>query len=553
MQQERASDDKSVLRTALRWGRGTALLLVLTALLATAAGLLLPAALADALDAVVSGAATGPALPLLAAVLGTGVLAEVVAVVLTARLTAGTTARLRADLAAHLVRLRTAREFADGDAVSRLTGDCTGAGQITALAVELGTAAILGAGSVIALALLDWRIAAVFLCSVPLALLLVRSHLRRTGSDVLGYQEAAGDLGARLLDAAAGLRTIAAAGVIEQETARVLRPLPRLAATGAGMWRTQARMTWRSGLLLPLVQIAVLATAGIAVLEGSLRVGDVLAASGYAALGLGLVRQAPLFTALARARSCAERIAAVLAAEPEPDGARPLPPGPGTVELRGAGSGDRLSDVDLVVPGGTAVAVVGSSGAGKSALAEVLGGLRRPDTGSVRLDGVELSELDPGALRAAVGHAFERPALLGPTIGAAVGRGTTASAERIEDACRAARIHDLIARLPLGYDTPLERTPLSGGEAQRVGLARALVRAPRLLVLDDATAGLDAVTERQVEAALDAAGCTRVVVTHRVGTARRADAVVWLAAGRVRGTAPHEVLWADPDYRAVFA
>ncbi|SDD83353.1 ABC transporter ATP-binding protein [Actinokineospora iranica] len=533
----------------VRRDRGWVALLVATALIATAAGLLLPAALAAALDSVRAGGSAVLWVVVLGAV---GILAEVAGVVLTARVTANATARLRADLGDHLVRLGTHSDFADGDAVSRITGDCIGAGQIAALAVQLLGALLMSAGAITALALLDWRLAAVFLCAVPLALLLARSHLRLTAADVQAYQEVSGELGARLLDAVAGLRTITAAGVADQETARVLRPLPRLSAAGAGMWRTQARMVWRAGLLMPAVQVTVLAAAGFGVLTGRLTIGDMLAALGYAVLGLGVVRQIPLLTTLSRARSCASRIAAVLDTPAEDSAGQALPPGPGVVEVRRVGVDGALSEVDFVIPAGTAVAVVGRSGSGKSVLASVLAGLRRPDRGEVRLDGVPLSAVADADLRATIGCAFERPALLGSSVRAAVAYGVTADEAAVRAACRLAQVDDLVVRLPDGYATPLSRTPLSGGEAQRLGLARAVVRTPRLLVLDDATASLDTVTEAQVEAALAARPHTRVTITHRAGVASRADLVVWLDGGRVRGFGPHDVLWGESAYRAVF-
>ena len=120
-------------------------------------------------------------------------------------------------------------------------------------------------------------------------------------------------------------------------------------------------------------------------------------------------------------------------------------------------------------------------------------------------------------------------------------------------AARMAAVADVIDRLPGGYRTPLVDTPLSGGETQRLGLARAFA-AERLLILDDATSSLDTATEHRItEAVLGrAGGRTRLVVTHRTAAAAAADLVAWLDGGRLRGLAPHRQLWADPDYRAVF-
>ncbi len=118
----------------------------------------------------------------------------------------------------------------------------------------------------------------------------------------------------------------------------------------------------------------------------------------------------------------------------------------------------------------------------------------------------------------------------------------------------AAQVAPAVALLPEGWHTPLERAPLSGGEAQRLGLARAIYRRPRVLVMDDATASLDTVTEARVRSAISSvlAGRTRLVITHRVSSAAEADLVVWLADGRIRAVGPHRTLWDDPGYRAVF-
>jgi ATP-binding cassette subfamily B protein len=205
--------------------------------------------------------------------------------------------------------------------------------------------------------------------------------------------------------------------------------------------------------------------------------------------------------------------------------------------------------VDLEVPGGAAVAVVGRSGAGKSVLGALAGRLRDPDEGEVCLDGVSLAELSHAALRAAVGCAFERPVLVGANVADAIAPG--AAIGDVEAAARAVHAHEFVSRLPHGYRTELAAAPMSGGERQRLGLARAW-RAARLLVLDDATSSLDMVTELQISRTLTEGDRTRLVVTHRRSTAARADLVVWLDRGRVRGVGSHASLWADPAYREVF-
>ncbi len=158
-------------------------------------------------------------------------------------------------------------------------------------------------------------------------------------------------------------------------------------------------------------------------------------------------------------------------------------------------------------------------------------------------------------LRAEVGYAFERPALLGGTIAGTIGFGAFEPAEPgIVQAARAARADGFVRRLPAGYDTGCADAPLSGGEVQRLGLARAFAHPGRLLVLDDATSSLDTVTERDVSRAIlrDTPAGTRLIVAHRAATAARADQVAWLEDGRVRAVAPHAWLWELPDYRAVF-
>jgi ATP-binding cassette, subfamily B, bacterial RamA/AmfB len=546
--------DTLLIETAKRQP-GTLATVIAASSVATAAGLILPSALASAVDAAVSGRSVSSAVLVLAVVGGLDVASAALGGLLAATLTARTTATLRRLLVRARIGAGIRSPFAPGDAVSRLAGDCTNAGAIASIAVQLVMSTVLSAGAIVLLAIVDWRLAVVFALGVPPALLLARGHVRLTAKDVLTYQRVSGEIGARLLDAVRGLRTIAASGTAAQETSRVLRPLPTLTAAGSGMWRAQAAMVWRAALLYPAVELAVLAAAGFGVMTGRLSVGDVLAALAYVGLGMGLVGQIPVLTTLARARSSAQRVAEVLDAPRAPHGTQLALPSPGTVTFAHVGVAGVLSDVDFTVPGGSVAAVIGRSGSGKSTVVGLIGGLAEPDRGQVLLDGVPVASLRPEVLRHRVAYAFERPALLGFSVADAVAYGTRAGGDAVIAACRAAQIHDLIVRLPLGYATPLRETPLSGGEAQRLGLARAVVRAPSVLILDDATASLDTVTEARVTDALrhTLPGRTRLVVTHRAATAARADHVAWLDNGKLRGFGTHADLWQDPDYRTLFA
>src|SRR5262249_34172391 len=150
-------------------------------------------------------------------------------------------------------------------------------------------------------------------------------------------------------------------------------------------------------------------------------------------------------------------------------------------------------------------------------------------------------------------YAYARPALLGGTVGGTIALGPDCPPpDAVAAATRAACAEEFVTRLPLGDATPLAEAPMSGGEAQRLGLARAFAHAGRVLVLDDATSSLDTATEQRVTAALLGAGPrTRLLVAHRAATAARADYVLWLEDGAVRGYDRHAHLWHNPAYRAV--
>ncbi|MFF6996741.1 ABC transporter ATP-binding protein [Streptomyces sp. NPDC008313] len=561
-----ASPDASapLLRAATRHSGGRCAVLCLATVAAAGAGLLLPAVLGRALDLLLAHPGDPRAtrwvlycagLVLLLAVL------DAVETVLAATTNARATGFLRERLIGHVLSVgpRALHRFGSGELVARLVGNAAQAGTAPATLAALAAALAGPLGAMVALGLLDPWLTAVLICGAPLLTLLLRAFARDSSQCVARYQEAQGRIAGRLAEAIGGHRTIAADGSADQEVERVLGPLPDLSREGHRMWRVQGRAAARAVAVAPLLQLGVLATAGLLLVHHRLSLGDVLAASRYAVLATGVGVLVGQVSGLVRARASARRLGELLDEPATVHGTRRLPPGRGRLELRGvtARRGGRtvLDGVDLVVPAGTTLAVVGRSGAGKSLLAALAGRLADPDEGEVLLDGVPLRELAPDALRPAVGYAFERPVLLGATIGGTIAFGVPEpSPDRVREAARAARADTFVRRLPEGYATPCAGAPLSGGEIQRLGLARAFAHPARLLVLDDALSSLDTVTEHHITRALLSRpeGGSRLVVAHRTSTAARADAVAWLDGGRIRALGPHARLWRSPAYRAVF-
>ena len=543
--------------TIARRGGGWLPLIGASALVGTVTTLALPAVLGHAVDAVVAGDGSRRWLAVAAALIAVGLACELLDAYAGTACVAGTTAWLRGSLVRHLLAVGppgTAR-FGTGDLVSRVSGGAADAAQAGPSVVAVAIAALPPLGSLVLLAYIDLWIAVAFLAGVTLVALVLRTFTRRTAAVITAYQQIQGRIAGRLAESLAGSRTIAAAGTAEREERRVLEPLPALREQGVLTWRVLARSGAQAAVVGPLVLVAVLAAGGLALVDGRISAGELFAASRYAVLGAGLGGLTGVFGRLARARAGAHRVTEVLGLPPVRHGHRTLPAGPGRLEFRGvtvhAGEATLLDSVDLTLPGGTAIAVVGRSGAGKSVLAALAARLRDPDRGVVLLDGVPLGELSHTALRSAVGCAFERPVLVGGTVADAIGLGL--DQDHVRAAARATHAHEFVCRLPQGYDTALADAPMSGGEAQRLGLARAW-NAGRLLVLDDATSSLDMVTEMQISRALtgDGGGRTRLIVTHRAATAARADLVVWLDGGRVRAVGPHDRLSDAPEYREVF-
>lgn len=537
------------------WGLG------LTSLLIAAAELALPAVIGRAVDAILRGRSAG------LWALRCGVL---IAVLVTCDaiddLAAGTaiarsTAALRHRLLGHYLSLgsASARRWPAGEITARLVGNAADAGRVAPDVVRSVAGFIPALGGIVALVMIDPWLAVTFLAGMPILTLALRSFSRAAAGINERYLAVQGTIAGRLLDALAGARTIAAAGTTEAEARRILAPVPELHRAGVAMWRAQMRLTAQDSVLVSLLEVAVLAVAGVLLARGRISPGQLIAASQYVLLASGIAGAATGMTRLVRARAAGERVGEVLEQSSMVYGRASAPAGRGELELRrvraNVGGQAVLTGVDLVVPGGSLVAVVGRSGSGKSLLAALVGRLVDPDEGEVMLDGVPLHELSRTELRRSVGYGFERPVLIGETLADAIALGAEVPPrDAVVRAARAARADEFLRRMPAGYDTPLADAPMSGGEVQRVGLARTFAHARRVVVLDDVAASLDTVTEHHISAVLTGAlgDRTRIVIAHRASTAARTDAVIWLENGRVRAFAPHGELWREPDYRALY-
>ena len=483
--------------------------------------------------------------------------------------------RLRTDVFAHLQRQSVAffTTTRTGEVQSRITNDIGGMQSVvTSTASGIASNLTTAIATIVAMVALSWRLSLISLVVLPPAIYLSRKVARMRRTITAQRQRELADLNVAIEEglSISGVQLSKTMGTAASLVQRFTESSARLVdlelrSELAGRWR-MASMS----VIFAAIPAVIYLSAGLPATAGSMSIGTLVA---FTALQSGLFR--PLMSLLNVGVSLTSSLALfarifeyldlhVDVADPE----HPMEIDPASVRghlrledvtFTYPGSDTAaVAGVGLDVPAGSALALVGETGSGKSTIAALISRLYDVGAGRVSIDGVDVRDLRLTDLADIVGVVSQETYLLHATVreNLRYAKENATDAE-IEAAARAAQVHDLITGLPDGYDTIVGSRGhrFSGGEKQRIAIARTLLRNPRILVLDEATSALDTETERAVQQAFDvlAQGRTTVTIAHRLSTVRDADQIVVIDSGRVIEKGTHDSLLAEQGRYASLA
>jgi ATP-binding cassette subfamily B protein len=459
---------------------------------------------------------------------------------------------LRRELFDHLtsLSLRYFSEQRAGWIIARLTSDVDAISDVLSQGLPtLVTNSVLLPAAVAALFVNDWRLGLVALVVLPPAIVITRRFQRRSAVAQLEVRNRIAGVTAHLAESVAGMAVV-------QSFRREQPFLERFEVLNHANRDANFRAQRISSLFFPSIEfLGVVATIAVLALGAGVLPADEIGTLAAAYFLLGLVFQplqelSDLYGQLQAATAAMTKVSQVLDTEPDiRTPAHPRDPGRlrGEIVLDGVefayGSKRVLHGIDLVIPAGGCTALVGESGGGKSTLAKLVARFYDPVAGSVRVDGIDLRELDLQAYRRQLGVVLQDPFLFSGTIADNIrfARPGATDGEVAETAAMLG-LDRLARRLPGGLEHVVREggSGLSAGERQLISIARALLADPRILILDEATSNIDRPTELLIERALDRLlhGRTSIIIAHRLSTVRRADEVVVVDHGRIVARGP---------------
>lgn len=482
---------------------------------------------------------------------------------------------LRTGVFAHLQRQSLAffTRTRTGEVQSRITNDIGGMQSVvTSTATSVASNLTTTVATLVAMTALSWQLTLVSLVVLPPAILLTRRVARTRRAITAAQQRELADLSVAVeenlsVDGIALSKTLGSGPELSRRFAESSSRLIGLELRSqlAGRWTMAVTQ-----VVFAAVPAAIYLAAGLLFAAGTMSIGTLVA---FTALQAGLFRPVmgmlSVGVQIVASLALFERIFSYLdlttdVPEPEHPVAVDHDRVRGHVRIEGVtfvypgSDAAAVAGIDLDVPAGTTLALVGETGSGKTTLAGLVSRLHDPTAGRVTIDGIDLRDMAAADLTRIVGVVGQDTYLLHATVRENLrhARPDATDAE-IEAAARAAQVHDLIVSLPEGYDTVVGSRGhrFSGGEKQRIAIARTLLRDPKVLVLDEATSALDTRTERAVQAAFDALahGRTTITIAHRLTTVRDADRIAVVDHGRIVESGSHDELLADAGRYAALA